>query len=254
MKHYQSAVLAAIILSGCGGSEISSFNSSNIVGRSFSQNASSVGAAISGSPGGVSSDAVSVSFTSENSATLNVGGSSLFLVRQPDETYADLLGNNVLAVGTQLKDGPVTPDILYFTLVTDKGSRPLDTMFFVDGNRTQLSGLPSSFANYTGTVRSMNQDIEFGSGTINLNVDFSGRQVAGILNGAVPGNASASLSIDPTSFTGTSFGSTLSSADVTVTSSRIDGQFFGSNADQVGGSLYLETSTDFVAGIYGASK
>ncbi len=254
MKNYATALTAAIGLSACAGAEISEFNTSNITGRTFSQNASTVGVALLGDPGGVSSDAVTVSFTSDTNVTVNVGGSSLFLTRQPDDTYADFGGTNVLAVGTLLQDGPVTPDILYFTLVTDQTSRPLDTMFFVDGNRTSLSGLPSSFATYTGAVKTMNQNIEFGAGTINLNVDFAGGQVAGTLSGVLPGNPGASMSIDPTNLSGTSFGSTLSSADVTINSSSIDGQFFGSNADQVGGGLYLETPTEFVGGLYGATR
>jgi len=252
MKKILGAATTSLILAGCGG-EVSNFDTLNIVGRSFSQEASGINVDL-GAGGGLANQNLSVYFGSEDSATVSLGGSSVFLTRQEDGSYEDFAGNNLLYVATLLTDGPVTPDMLYFSLFTSDSATSIDTLFFVDGNRTSVSNLPSSAATYTGVVKTFDQNIDLGEGTITLNVDFAGGLVGGQIDGAVPGNTAAALTIDEASFSGSNFATTLSSADVSITSSQIDGQFFGSSGDQVGGDLSLEAPGQYIAGYYGATN
>ena len=136
-------------------------------------------------------------------------------------------------------------------------------------NPTQVAAL-SGTATFTGTailevLHDTGSSINFtgGSGTATINADFGTGIVSGAMSITDDGTSdtgyamsATTILIDPTAMTGNGFSSTLTvvAADLamnSVTSSALDGTFFGVNAADVGGSFSaLGISNDGTSAAY----
>lgn len=257
MKNYCYAAFAAICLTACGGQveERLVFTNSNVSPGTFTTSrAATVGVQAFGSSAS-STAAVSVTIDNDTNAKVMVNGNDITLFEDADGGYSTLgIDDTVLFSLVALPDGPTTPDVMYFMMETNEGPNLRDLYFMVDGNEaSRLPGLAN--ATYLGVVKLFDQKVDSGEGTIAVDIDFaSGNAVSGSIAGALPGDAASVMVIDPTSLSGTGFTSTLSSADVSISSSYIRGQLFGSSADQLAGEITVDIPGQANAGLFSAKR
>jgi hypothetical protein len=244
------------MLAGCGGGAGSSGfelpQNGGQVGRSFAAPAARV--LLDGSPfAPVDSVPVTLRFTSATTVQVTVAGSTTQLVLDPNGAYFDATGDIALFVANQFATDPQAQHMAYFQLGrTDPGLNDY-LHFFVDGDRTGT--LPTTGgAVYSGSLGMVDGSDADNLGRIFLNVDFAGGTVDGQLSGALPADINARFDVAPASLSGGGFTSTLTSPDVTIYASRIDGTFFGPGAPELGGSVRIDTDAGNAAGVYGAFR
>jgi tRNA-binding EMAP/Myf-like protein len=108
-------------------------------------------------------------------------------------------------------------------------------------------------ANYKGAISAL-VDGATSSGAINLDVDFGKQLVTGKLS-VTQGNWAATINsgtVNPTGFNSTDITGTSDLG--TITSGTMNGKFYGTTAQNIGGTIKLNTSTSSANGVFGASK
>lgn len=238
-------------LAGCG-PHIDVLDANNLVGRSLAPDGPTVlstGSAFDT----ISGASYSVDFTSADTATLHLFGQVIALTRDASGTLVSSDGLFTLFQTNRLGTAPLTPDIVFLSLIDDFNTAGTAVTFGVDGNRTGPAMPASGGATFRGAVVMVDGSPNGAQGTITLNTDFSSQTVGGSMIGGLPSMPSAQFVIVPTNIFGGDFFTSLTSSDVTVFDSGLDGSFFGASADQIGGTIYLLTSTGNAAGLFSAS-
>lgn len=159
--------------------------------------------------------------------------------------------NNQFIVGflNKPQGGPKTPDVLY-TVIQDYVNNT--GTIYVDGDRTPtgaLAGLPT--ATYSGASNFMNAGGNWSTGTASIDINFGTGAVSGSLTG-YPQDTGAALNLAPTTLSGNTFTTTLSSPTLTVTSSQLSGGLFGTTAGSLAGTVMMSTPTTSSIGLFGA--
>ncbi len=247
---------------GCGGltEERLVYTNSNVSPGAFTGNAATVASNRFFGSRSTSIRPVSVSIDqgigSSTSATVEFDGRSEFLFEDEDGGYSalSLLGKETnLLVLTALPNGPVTPDVLYLILGAVDGASS-DVFHFVDGNAS--SRTPSiAQATYNGSTFMIDNNNQTASGTMQIDMNFASNSlVGGTLSGALPSDPSAVMAITAARLDGAEFTSSLTSNDVSINSSFIRGQLFGSNADQLAGEITVDTTDTANAGLFSTTR
>lgn len=241
-------------MTGCGGGNSSNFNTSNVIGLPFSDLATSV--TITGSRfNSTQDDQVSVEFTSETTASVTTPDRTVTVFRgTPETTYESLDRRTTMIAGTEIVGAPVTPDMIFFTTIQSGFGIDDKSYFFVDGNETSVSRLPSDAnARYSGKTLVANGAGAVTTGDVVINVNFNTNTVSGSLTNPLP-SSSADFSIDATTLTGNEFETTLSSNNTSVFDSRMTGKVFGSTGNQIGGSIRVDTGSGNGSGLFSTAK
>jgi len=259
---------AAVALSACGsdgGGSSFTFENSNLSGTTYQ--GSGVTAQNGTTTAATSFDATNATLvftpnenggTGENAYTsarfdIDTGGYVFF--PNSINSAASLSDEEAIAFGPSIADGPNTNDTLFVTLITFEGIQSKELGVYVLGNETAAAALPNGIVTYQGSaaIFDTTNPLDISSGLMFADVDFTNGDMtaAGIVasDGALNGTRFA---VVPTALSGAGFESTLTSTDVTINASAIEGRFFGANGGELAGTLYVATPTDNFVGMYGA--
>lgn len=251
-----AALFASAGLLGCAGSGISSYNNDTIIGQNFggmsAQIALEPDAVMGTEAGDTMSTSASVRFLNTTQANVTLASGTHTVEVQPDGSYQSSDGTVGLVFGPQIVGGPVTPDVLYFTILSAAHGGGLLQNSFVSGDLTTPSQLPAGAATYTGVSLMFDDALNPKLGQIDLTVDFARKSVDGEIRNGLPGDPNAMLRFDAAKIMGNGFTANLTSPDVTITTGGISGSFFGAKGDQSAGTVHVESSGGNAAGIYGA--
>jgi len=140
-------------------------------------------------------------------------------------------------------------DVAIDTYVTGVLSDPLVIDDYITTNQT---------ATYTGSISALTGGVK-ASGNINLDMDFGAQSFTGTMNlqptaGALWAADITNGSLNPNSFASSTI-STATRSEALGISGTLDGNFFGTNVDSVGGTFDLSSTNEgTVSGVYGATK
>jgi hypothetical protein len=233
-----------------------------VKGRTFADNATQVRYA-GNAYGNVGQAAVSVKVIDANTVDVIINGSAptRFSANTGGSGGSGSGSGDLLFIENQLPGGPVAKHMLYFSFYrTDPVSGSDYADFFVDGTRTAAEDMPTKgTARYIGETASLDGADNNSFGTISLVVDFAKGTVGGSMSGILPNDTAANFFLVPTVIgangsKANGFNTTLTSSDVAVTNSNLDGNFYGPVADEAGGTFRVETGSGNAAGIFGAFK
>ena len=188
--------------------------------------------------------------------TLDLDNDTFTLPSDTANAARSAAGDQNIIFGVNMIDGPELTDVLFATLITYSGAFVDDVGFYTFGNQTAPRNLPSANASYAG--RAILYDgadpSDLGRGTFSANVDFASNAMTGGNIGVSEGSLSGvNLTIDPASLAGSGFETTLSSSDITVDSSFLEGRFFGPTGGELAGTLSFTTPTNTYVGQYGGA-
>lgn len=261
-------VLACAAMSGCGGGGEASFGFSgtNLSGASYSGRG--VTAKNSNLTIAVTTEATDAQFTfapssdggsganAYTSVTLDLGGARQVYFSDTGNVATSFAGDDSVIFSTGLKDGPATQNTLFVTAISTSGLFAEDVGFYVLGNQTPAVDLPSVAASYSGRAVIMDgsNPLDISGGTFNALVNFAGTPA--LSSGSIVADtgtlAGTQLNLTPAALAGASFETTLTSADVTLNSSYIEGRFFGPTGSELAGTTHFTTPSDTYVGMYGA--
>jgi hypothetical protein len=127
---------------------------------------------------------------------------------------------------------------------------------FVGGNRTPASNMPTSgTATYTGQALAFDGTSADGTGTVTLTANFGTGAVGGTIGaGILPSNTSATFTIAPTQITDTNRFSTAITGSGAAAGSLFEGNFYGGDAEEAGGTVRIVTSGGNAAGFWVADR
>ena len=247
------SVLPLLFLSACGGSGDSNFFFETLPGRNFAATKNGLDL-IYTTPTGTNSGEAFIRFITETQAELTINGETRTIFDLDQDSTFESIGfdSSSVIVGISLRDGPNTPDVLYFIHIGDYATRTINSIdLFTGGNETSISALSGkTSATYTGVANSIDGVTPGANGSMTLDVNFVSGATTGNITGVIAGSPGAQLDLVPTTLSGTGFDTTLTSTDVTLTDSRIVGQLYGNNANQAAGSFRYEASTGDGVGLF----
>lgn len=241
------------LLAGCGGGA-TVLTPENLVGRSFVPSGPTL-LAFGSVFDTISGATYDITFTGKDTATLTLFGQVILLTRNTSGDLVSSDGLFTLFQTNQLLNAKQTPDIVFLTLIDDFNTAGSAVTFSAVGNNTPATAMPTSGnATFSGSVAMFDGSPNFAQGAINLTANFGAGAIGGSITGGLPSAPNANFLLVPTSLFGGDFQTTLTSTDVAVFDSGIGGSFFGSGADQIGGTVYLLTSSGNAAGLFSASN
>jgi len=251
------SVLALALTTAClaeeeGGPSIelktkdSNFKQENLVGRTFG----GTGVSIRGSSG--TSINGSVRINSPTSATLTLDGESSTLPNLGGTTFGLAGGFENVAVGTRLKDGPITRDVLYIVAVDAPapflaGPR---TSFFVDGNETPNASLPSGTVTYRGAAVGMDRNNVTTNGTSEITVQFGANSFDATLAGINAADPSAMYELTSGDEINGQLTGIFQGGDAYA--GALQGRIYGSAGDQAAGTFIIALPGNGIVGAFGA--
>ncbi len=259
MRHF--AVLAAgVMLAACGsggGGGVGSLwsNPDQLVGRSFAAVASP-GVLVNGTGNSTTySDAITIRFTGANTADVTINGTTTPVTLTAAGEYEDAFGTLFLLADTSLAGNPLTPDILYLSVIDDIGVNGVITNFLVGGNQTALANLPvTGNTTYRGEVVMIDGAPNSGQGKIAITPDFATATINGRIVGGFPADLTAVFKFVPGTIVNGTFVTSLTSTDVSIFGSDIQGSFFGASGEQIGGTLRIDAFEGNAVGMFGAAR
>ncbi len=130
---------------------------------------------------------------------------------------------------------------------------------WVSGDLTPASLIPTlPDASYSGDVRGVYNNSEFGSGNFNMNVKFGeSNPISGTLDFQSANSGYWKGNFDSSSISGSTFSTgitTASDSGVSGISGGAQGGFYGPNADSVGGKFKMDSSSGSVKGVFVGGK
>ncbi len=253
LKSNLSAAVALSLLTACGGGGTAPSLSSSDFLFTFARQDNVDVAATSGA---VTTESFAILIDGdEQSAIVDIDGVRTLLPNRSGNTFSSADGSVVVTVRSSLTGGPAA-DETFFINGRDTSGAADKVFVHVDGfDKGDLRA--GGTATYNGVVETFDAAGNTGSGTITLIADFdvANNGLSGTIDGGYIPAPTARFIIAPTDVppNAVQFVSTLSSADVTVTDSRIVGQLFGgASADQFSGSFGITTAAGSVVGVYDA--
>jgi C-lobe and N-lobe beta barrels of Tf-binding protein B len=264
-KYLGLAALAA--LSACGGTggtgvQSTALTPQGLVGRTFTETTAGTRASqtTGTSTDPVYNDTATVKFISTTAASVTIANQAATVVNYDNNLgyFVDASGNLLLEVYNTLDGISVASDMLYF-IVSDfrfNGGDPYYRDAFVQGNRTASASMPTAgVANYFGATGTQDGTDGFLAGSFSLSADFSTSTLSGSLSSILPGDPTATFDLVPVIISGNSFSTNLTTTSpIFITFSQLNGNFYGAGANEVGGTILLETSSGNAAGIFGGVK
>ena len=237
-----------LALSACGGATIQQF-----VPTYANQAFSGAGVQLNHATGAAPAESsVSVFFDASGNPFVTVNGIALSLAAQGGGLYTTSGGQYVMGVGNVVGGNVITPDADYY-VIQNRLTAQTDSVY-VDGLKTPaaaIAGLPA--ATYSGGTQFATSGFNWSTGTIDLAINFGTGDVTGTLNGfnTAP---TATLTLVPTTLSGTKFDTPLTSSTVNLSSGHINGALYGPVAETVAGTLQVSTQSTHAIGLFGANR
>jgi hypothetical protein len=226
----------------------SNLEQADILGRTFN------GTAVSLFAGNADTVNASATITSASAATMTVDGNSSTLFNFGGEVFKTVTNDEQLRVGTVLRDGPSTPDVLYFFL-TDRSIPYLAgprVSIFTDGNKTATSALPGGSAVFSGVASGVAGSGATARGTIALNTNFATDGFTATLRGVNPTAPTSAYTVANGTLSGGALSGVLTGTS--VTDGALTGDIYGARGTQAAGTFVLETSATSLIGVFGAAR
>lgn len=208
-----------------------------------------------------------IDFDDEDSGTITIAGTTPvpFTRRSGSNTY---LSNNGSVVFTIFEDLPGGIDLEDAYFVEGLDGRLRDNILFAYADGESAIAGRSGTAVYRGTVTARGSNGMRYNGTVRINADFDDpvNGITGRIVGGFPNEPDARFILEPADIRTVNvpgdprtfirqFDTTLTSPDVTVTDSRLLGEFFGGRAiDEVGGQYNIQANGRAVIGLFGAAE